>query len=80
MPLRYGFGLENSRDLPELPGRAVLMSLELGDQNSLNQFFGASGLDRVLLFASQDIELVAEDQDLQVLICCRSATETDKVQ
>ncbi len=42
---------------------------EFVDQNSKDQFFCPGGLNGFVLFAGQDVELVAEDQDLEILIC-----------
>jgi len=72
------FRLKNPYDLSELLGRSVGTQFEFVSQYSQNRCFSAGGLDRFLQFASQDIELMAEDQDIEVLIRCGLAAETDE--
>ena len=68
MPPEHRFGLKNPEDLLELLGRSVRMAFEFVDQNSQDHFFCPGGLDRFLLFAGHDVELVAENQDFKVLV------------
>jgi hypothetical protein len=70
MPIEHSFGLKNPYDLSELLGRSVSKPFEFVDQNSQDKFFSPGGINRVLLFPGHDIELVAEDQDFEILIRC----------
>jgi hypothetical protein len=69
MPFEHCFGLKDPHDLPELFGRSMSMLFESVNQNSQNQFFCTGGLEGFVLFPGYDVELVAEDQDFEILLC-----------
>ncbi len=79
MPTDHCFRFEDTEDTVQLVGCEMTSPFQRGSQHCQSPFLPTIRSDRVILFASEYIQLLAEDEDFEVFVIAGEAGDAEEV-